>query len=50
MTGSSHGTYKKTVAEFTMSGVVTYLADLQAGRNSHACSKFIDSNGEIVSL
>ena len=50
MTGSRTGTYAKRVAEFTMSGAVTYLADLRTGRSSHACSKFLDSNGEIVSL
>ena len=50
MTGSRTSTYAKRVAEFTLSGAVTYLADLQTGRYGHACSKFIDSNGEIVSL
>ena len=50
MTGSSNGTYAKRVSEFTMSGAVTDLADLQTGRSFHACSKFLDSNGEIVSL
>ena len=50
MTGSIKSADAKRVAEFTMSGAVTYLADLQTGRNAHACSKFLDSNGEIVSL
>ena len=40
----------RTVAEFTLSGAVTYLPDLQEGRWAHACSKFLDSNGETVSL
>ena len=40
----------KTVAEFTETGQVTYLADLQQGRYEHACAKFVDNNGETVSL
>ena len=40
----------KTVAQFTEIGQVTYLADLQEGRSSHACSKFVDNNGETVSF
>ena len=40
----------KTVAEFTETGQVTYLADLQEGRDDHACSKFVDDNGETVSF
>ena len=41
---------KKTVAEFTKTGQVTYLADLQVGRYWHACSKFEDDTGETVSF
>ena len=40
----------KTVAEFTETGEVTYLSDLQEGRFYHACSKFVDDNGETVSF
>ena len=40
----------QTVAEFTETGQVTYLADLQEGRYDHACSKFVDNNGETVSF
>jgi len=38
------------VAEFTETGQVTYLADLQEGRYGHACSKFVDANGETALL
>ena len=40
----------KTVAEFTETGQVTYLPDLQEGRYWHACSKFVDDSGETVSF
>ena len=40
----------KTVAEFTETGQVTYLPDLQEGRYYHACSKFVDNNGKTVSF
>ena len=39
-----------TVAEFTVTGEVTYLASLQTGRMLHACTKFQNDNGETVSL
>ena len=48
MTGGRES--KKTVAKFTETGNVTYLPDLQEGRYSHACSKFVDNNGETVSF
>ena len=41
---------KNTVAEFNETGLVTYLANLQDGRHAHACSKFVDDNGDIVSF
>ena len=45
------GQYReKTVAQYTLSGEVTYLADLQQGRIFHACTSFIDHNGVTVSL
>jgi len=41
---------KKTVAEFTETGQVTPLADLQEGRSHHGCSKFVDNNGQTALL
>ena len=38
------------VAQYTLTGEVTYLADLQQGRYSHACTSFLDDNGVTVSL
>jgi len=38
------------VAQYTLSGEVTYLADLQQGRIRHACTSFRDHNGVTVSL
>ena len=38
------------VAQYSLSGEVTYLADLQQGRYRHACTSFIDDNGVTVSL
>ena len=38
------------MAEFTETGHVTYLPDLQEERYFHACSKFVDNNGETVSF
>ena len=38
------------VAEFTETGEVTYLPRLQTGRYVHACSQFVDNNGETVSF
>ena len=40
----------QTVAQYTLAGEVTYIADLQQGRYRHACSSFIDDNGVTVSL
>ena len=48
--GYDNGGGIQTVAEFTVSGQVTYLANLQTGRNMHACSKFVDNKGETVSF
>ena len=52
VTGGQNGRRdsKQIVAEFTETGQVTYLADLQEGRYRHACSKFVDNNGETVSF
>jgi len=41
---------KRTVAEITLSGQVTHLANLHEGRYRHACSKFQDSNGGTTLL
>ena len=44
----------KTVAELidiaTVAASVTYLTDLQQGRYGHACSKYVDTNGQTVSF
>ena len=41
----------QTVAQYTLSGEVTPLADLKQGRYwGHACTSFIDDNGDTVSL
>ena len=38
------------VAQYSLTGEVAYLADLQEGRAVHACTSFIDDNGVTVSL
>ena len=38
------------VAQYSLTGEVTYLADLQQGRKGHACTSFIDDNAVTVSL
>ena len=38
------------VTQYSLTGEVTYLADLQQGRYYHACTSFIDDNGVTVSL
>ena len=45
------GGYNKprTVTQFTEAGEVRYLARLNQGRHSHACSKFVGDDGETVS-
>ena len=48
VTGGWHSPQK--VAQYTLSYEVTYLADLQQGRRTHACTSFIDDNGVTVSL
>ena len=39
----------KTVAEFTEDGAVTYMRNLKTGRYNHACSKFVNVDGDTVS-
>ena len=38
------------VTQYSLTGEVTYLADLQHGRWGHACTSFIDDDGVTVSL
>ena len=40
----------RKVTQYSLSGEVTYLADLQQGRGVHACTSFIDDDGVTVSL
>ena len=42
-------TSKKKVAEFTKAGAVKYMRNLKTGRSHHACSKFVDVDGDTVS-
>ena len=37
------------VAEFTEAGAVRYLPSFKAGRYNHACSKFVNDDGDTVS-
>ena len=48
VTGGRYSQQK--AAQYSLSGEVTYLADLQQGRYDHACTSFIDDNGVTVSL
>ena len=41
---------KKKVAEFTEAGAVSYMRNLITGRYWHACSKFVNDDGDTVSL
>ena len=38
------------VAQYSLTGEVTYLADLQEGRAVHACTSFIDDDGVTVNF
>ena len=40
---------RRTVALYSLTGTLTYLADLKEDRYMHACSSFLDSNGVTVS-
>ena len=40
---------KEKVAEFTEAGAVTYMRNLKTGRYFHACSKFVNDDGDTVS-
>ena len=47
VTGGAFGASKK-VAQYSVTGEVTYLAELNNGRSYHACSKYEDDNGRTV--
>ena len=40
---------EKKVAEFTEAGAVKYMRNLKTGRSYHACSKFVNDDGDTVS-
>merc|ERR1712154_542688 len=40
----------KTVAEYSQTGFVRYLPNMNQGRYHHACSSFVNGNGETVLL
>ena len=40
---------KEKVAEFTEAGAVSYLRNLKTERYWHACSKFVNADGDTVS-
>ena len=40
----------KTVAEYSQTGFVRYLPNLIQGRFNHACSSFVNGNGETVGI
>jgi len=40
----------KTVAEYSQTGFVRYMPDLIQRRFHHACSSFINGNGETVGI
>ena len=48
MTGG--GNSLQRVAQYSLSGEVTYLPYLKHGRWGHACTSFIDDDGVTVSL
>ena len=50
VTGGDDGSTKRTVAQYSVTGEVSYLANLNTGRRGPACSKYVDDNGDTVSL
>ena len=48
VTGGSYSL--KKVAKFTEAGAVKYMRNLKTGRYFHACSKFVNDDGDTVSL
>ena len=49
VTGGDDVSTYQTVAQYSVTGEVTDLAKLQTGRFGHACSKFMDQDGHLVS-
>ena len=47
--GSVSGSYSQLVTMYDQSGKFTYLPNLRYKRRSHACSQFINANGDTVS-
>ena len=43
------GKLSAKVAEFTEAGAVTHMRNLKTGRYWHACSKFVNDDGDTVS-
>ena len=50
VTGGLDGSTRQRVAQYSVAGDVTYLANLNTGRYAHACSQYVDDNGDTVSL
>ena len=48
--GGHHSSAGRTVAEFSETGEVSYLPNMIRARYMHACSKFVNSKGQTVSL
>ena len=46
---SVHRAALQTVVQYSIQGKVTYLAKMNTGRYAHACSKYVNDNGETVS-
>ena len=40
----------ETVAEYSQTGFVRYLPNMIQGRFHHACSSFVNSNGDTVGI
>ena len=41
---------QQTVAQYSETGQVTFLANLTSGRWAHACAKYVNNKGAEVSL
>ena len=40
----------ETVAEYSQTGFVRYLPNMNQGRYHHACSSFVNGNGDTVGI
>ena len=40
----------KKVAEYTEAGAVSYMPNMKTARYGHACSKFVNDDGDTVSF